>query len=569
MIKHSAPTSGIATFQTQYIATAGYDNRVILWDAATDQAIAVGHHDHLVNQCQFSANGKLLVTSSSDYSARMWSVPDMQLIALFTGHNDDVEAVAFHPTKSLLATSSRDHCVRIFDFTGHCLHTLRGHQRDVLSVVWLNESQLVSSSDDGTIKTWDIHTGAQCNEVNLNGVETDTISISTMGTIYCGNDDGEIIIIQGNNKTAIPAHKSGIKRLCYSEAHQQLISLSYDGTLALWKVEANHLLTLIRRCHYPRQVWARSCAFLGDDHVVFVSFNDRYIRYHITDDQWDLNNSQPTAGINAVHVNHDTTYTVGDAGDININDVTQYTVPSLCNCIAHIHGRLLTGGQSGELFDAFTNNIVYRHHSPLNTLCYQQLSSTVTIIYIGTYSGELIVLCSTTDGIDFICCKPIHKNAIKALAVNEHGVFSVSASGDAALHDRLDYKNLHWHNSCHHKIANDCIAINKQQFASVSRDLQLRIFSDTSIQKIKTPHKHSIKCMAIDDAGEYIATGDYRGTVCIYHLPTNTWAQSRLTVSGISCLTYDTRKAWFIAGSYDGQLYKVVPAAISHKELVV
>ncbi len=568
MIKHIAPISGIATFQTHYIATAGYDNRVILWNATTDQAIAVGHHDHLVNQCQFDPTGKFLATSSSDYSARLWSVPDMQLLALFTGHGDDVEAVAFHPTKHLLATSSRDHCVRVFDFTGNCLHTLRGHRRDVLSVVWLNDTHLVSSSDDGTIKTWDINIGKQCNEVNLNGVETDTVAVSPTGTIYCGNDDGEIIIMQDHVKKTMPAHKAGIKRLCYSETHQQLISLSYDGTLALWNVKKNHAPTLVKRSHYPRQVWARACAFLGNDQVVFVSFNYRYIRYHINQDEWDTNNSQPTQGINAVHIQQDTTYTAGDAGTIQINGATQYTVPSLCNCIVHIHNRILTGGQSGELFDAITGKVIYRHHSPLNTLCYQQISSTVTAIYLGTYTGELIVLHSTADDIQFICCKPIHKNAIKALAVNQQGVFSVSASGDAALHDSSDYECLQWFDACHDKIANDCVAINNKQFTSVSRDLQLRIFSEKNIRQIKTPHQHSIKCIAADDTGEYIATGDYRGTVCLYHIATDTWTQSRPTVSGISCLTYDTRKSCFIAGSYDGQLYTIKSVAIFNKELV-
>src|SRR5579883_2794411 len=82
MIKHTSPISGIATYKNQFVATAGYDNRVILWEAKTKTSIACGFHDHLVNQCQFSSDGKYLVSSSSDYSARLWSIPEMKLIAV-------------------------------------------------------------------------------------------------------------------------------------------------------------------------------------------------------------------------------------------------------------------------------------------------------------------------------------------------------------------------------------------------------------------------------------------------------------------------------------------------------
>lgn len=60
MIEHKSPVSGIATFDKKYIATAGYDNQLILWNAKTDEGINSGHHDHLVNQCVFNSCGNYL-----------------------------------------------------------------------------------------------------------------------------------------------------------------------------------------------------------------------------------------------------------------------------------------------------------------------------------------------------------------------------------------------------------------------------------------------------------------------------------------------------------------------------
>src|SRR5262245_54235283 len=68
MLKHTGPISGVATCGDQFVATAGYDNRVILWNGATGAPLARGFHDHLANQCQFSPCGKYLLSASSDYS---------------------------------------------------------------------------------------------------------------------------------------------------------------------------------------------------------------------------------------------------------------------------------------------------------------------------------------------------------------------------------------------------------------------------------------------------------------------------------------------------------------------
>ena len=132
MIEHEGPISGIATFGDRLVATAGYDNQIILWDSRERRALARGCHDHLVNQCEFSADGKWLVSSSSDCSARLWSVGDMRLAALLTGHDDDVEGVAFDPAGERIATTSRDHSLIIFDRRGRILRRLTGHRSDVL-----------------------------------------------------------------------------------------------------------------------------------------------------------------------------------------------------------------------------------------------------------------------------------------------------------------------------------------------------------------------------------------------------------------------------------------------------
>jgi WD40 repeat protein len=104
---HVGPIAGVAAHGS-WIASAGYDNRLILWDATSRRALARSAHDHLVNACAFSHDGRYLVSASSDYSARIWSLPDLRLIAVLGGHGDDVDMARFSPDDALVATCALD-----------------------------------------------------------------------------------------------------------------------------------------------------------------------------------------------------------------------------------------------------------------------------------------------------------------------------------------------------------------------------------------------------------------------------------------------------------------------------
>lgn len=557
MITHKSPISGVATFGNKYIATAGYDNIVILWDAQTQESIARGCHDHLVNQCTFSHDGKYLATSSSDYSARIWSVPDMKLVSVITHHIDDVEGLSFHSDKPIIATSSRDKTICISDLNGNLLIKLVGHKADVISVEWVKGTDiLISSSDDGTVRYWDTKTGNVLNTLSFDDVETDTIAITKEGVIFAGNDNGEIVLIKdGKPLSKTIAHKAGIKRLIYSDELKKLISLSYDRTFKVWKY-ANNSIELEFSHSYETIVWARSCAVLNNDEIIFGTFGDRYAIFNLSLKKWFTEKIKQTNGVNSV-IENNNIYWIGDSGILYINNQKAKELGSLCNFLIEYEGNIITGGQTGEVFDALTGEVLYQHNSPINCATKFRVDNKQFLI-IGAYTGEGVVIEISKNKPILKTIIKLHNNAIKGISASDSLIFSVCATGAAAFHSTKNFKCIRYINEAHSKIANGCTFIKENKFASISRDLKLRIWENDNLEEIDTYHKNSIKCIASNNDGEYLALGDYFGSCSIYDINNKTFIKHlKVSDHGISSLTFDKTQSKFLASSYNGTINEI------------
>src|SRR5262249_16828636 len=77
------------------------------------------------------------------------------------GHTGGLESIRFSPDGKLLASSSQDATVRIWEAaTGKLRHTLKGHESEIDSVAFSADGKTVASGcKDKTLKLGDVETG--------------------------------------------------------------------------------------------------------------------------------------------------------------------------------------------------------------------------------------------------------------------------------------------------------------------------------------------------------------------------------------------------------------------------
>ena len=99
----------------RYVATAGYDRDIILWDTASGRQIRVLQgHNGAVFDLAFSPGGELLASASADETVKIWQTATGQRLDTLPQPQGEVYAVTFTPDGSQIIASSADNQFRVW-----------------------------------------------------------------------------------------------------------------------------------------------------------------------------------------------------------------------------------------------------------------------------------------------------------------------------------------------------------------------------------------------------------------------------------------------------------------------
>jgi WD40 repeat protein/uncharacterized caspase-like protein len=344
------------------LASGSGDYTVRLWEVQSKSLRAVlAGHSYAVNSVSFAPDGDTLASCSDDAAIKFWSVVSGRAVRSFNGHKFKAYSVDFSPDGARLISSGADEAIRIWNVAGGTVSrelrlqsypekqvavsrdgtkvatatleeislqtigegrealALRGHAGFITALAFSEDGEwLASSSEDGTVKLWDVRAGLERASlaggpqvrrlalspdgrrlvtqdedaaVKLWSLETrkeilrlashpapvTSLALSRNGeTVACGYWNGDIklwTIADGRESLRIEAVKfsSPVAALAFNHDDQMLASGEWvTPNVKLWDVGTGRLLHQFR-WHQPG---GKSIGFSHDDDVQKVSFND-------------------------------------------------------------------------------------------------------------------------------------------------------------------------------------------------------------------------------------------------------------------------------------------------------
>ena len=241
----------IASHDTRFVVYAGGISflRPYIGMCYTDDGDIRGNligHTNTVNALAFKPESSTLASGSNDDTIRIWDLTwnawRNRSVRTLRGHKNDVKSVAWSPDGTLLASGSRDRTVRLWNpDNGTNSAILRGHTKVVESVAWSPDGTLLASgSSDGTIRIWDpTDTDSPLYVLGEHTGSVNTLAFHpTESLLASGSSDDTIRLwdsTTGVHKATLKGHTGNVNTIAWNSDGSLLVSGSSDDTIRLWE----------------------------------------------------------------------------------------------------------------------------------------------------------------------------------------------------------------------------------------------------------------------------------------------------------------------------------------------
>jgi WD40 repeat protein/serine/threonine protein kinase len=243
--------------------------------AQAPRLVHLWHHGHEVEHAAFSPDGRRVVTTSKDRTARVWDTDTGEAVIPPLRHGNIVFKAAFSPDGRRLVTASHDATARVWDArSGQPVSPALPHKSAVQEAAFSPDGRrVVTASSDGTARVWDAATGQPLTPPLRHASWLDAASFSP---------DGRHVVTASNDHTArvwdaatgqpvgrALKHAAAVKYAAFSPDGRLVVTASDDRTARVWDAATGqpaglpleHGDRLIRAVFSPDGTYISTCSF--------------------------------------------------------------------------------------------------------------------------------------------------------------------------------------------------------------------------------------------------------------------------------------------------------------------
>ena len=256
--------------------------------------VQTGHYDG-VHSVAFSPDGKILASSSADGTIRLWEVHTGQELRTLTEYGP-ASNVAFSPDGKILANANSNYEIVLWQVaTGKELHRLKGHHNHIMSLMFSpNGKILVSGSRDYKIKLWNVSTGQELRTLDGHIQGVYSVAFSPDGKILASSGHDETIklwdVSSGRELHTLSADVGGFNYLyfncvAFSPDGKYIAGGSDRSMIKLWEVaNGKELRTLAKDNEEVDDIY--SIAFSPNGKILASGGEDKTV--HL----WEVDNGK-------------------------------------------------------------------------------------------------------------------------------------------------------------------------------------------------------------------------------------------------------------------------------------
>jgi WD40 repeat protein/tRNA A-37 threonylcarbamoyl transferase component Bud32 len=499
--------------------------RTIAADArARGFATVLRGHEQTIDDLVFSRDGKHLITSSDDYTIRIWDFTASKPATL-TGHTDEVWRLAISPDGKTLASASKDRTVRLWNMETNTTRLVLVHPGPVDTVAFTPDGRYVLSTNrgDDVLRMWDVKEGTLARSF--------TSGLGQLGLLVL-SPDGRYALVQSLKKPSaqlwdlehgtsrLLTHTNSVTAIAFSPRGDLAATGSMDQTVHVWNVQTGVGRTL------GEKLGAISClAFSPEGGRLAAGTSEGQLRL------WDLaKNTGELLGSHEGRINDMLFYPDGNLLATSSDDRTAQLWD-----LTSGHNRSLRGLKGAAFAIDFSPDGKW--------------------LAVASYDTTVRLFAVMADGNRLLAETPVFLNTLATSPNGDH-LASVGADGMVRLFEVASGKTV--------MLAGPAVAEDAQvQFspdgrwlAVGGRDGMVRLWNVTTGQLARTLERHTgaVTTLFFRRDSQTLATADTTGEVRVWELSSG---QGRLLYRhehGVLQVTYSPDGLHLASGSAHGDI---------------